>query len=137
VATDPRPVLHICLSCQTVGAAELAPGETPAGTRLHEAAAARLATNGAPTAVRLNPVVCMANCDFGCTAALSAPGKWGYIVGRLSPAMVDDLLAYAGTYGRSRTGVVLPSKRPASLRDVIIARLPAHPDDLLAGERAP
>lgn len=73
----------------------------------------------------------MANCEQGCSAALSSPGKWSYIAGFLGAELADDVIDYALVYGASRTGVVMPSKRAPSLRDAVVARVPAHPDDLL------
>lgn len=132
VVTDQRPVLHICMTCQPAGEESGLPGEDTAGSRLHQAVADRIRAADLDAVVRINPVICMANCEQGCSAALSAPGKWAYITGYLSPDMADDLVAYAVTYGASKTGVVMPSKRPESLRGAIVARVPAHPDDVAA-----
>ena len=128
--TDQRPVLHICTTCQPAGEESGLPGEDTAGSRLHLAVMDQIRASNLDSAVRVNPVTCMANCEQGCSAALSAHGKWAYITGYLNPDMADDLVAYAVTYGASKTGVVMPSKRPESLRDVIVARVPAHPDDI-------
>ena len=74
--------------------------------------------------VELREVVCLSSCDQGCAAAISAPGKWTYLLGRLDPALAPDLLAYATAYAASRTGTVLPSKRPASLARMVLGRVP-------------
>ena len=74
--------------------------------------------------VDLKEVVCLSSCDHGCAAAISAPGKWTYLLGRLEPGMAADLLSYAATYARSATGTVLPSRRPASLARVVLGRMP-------------
>ncbi|MDE0705245.1 MAG: DUF1636 domain-containing protein [Rhodospirillaceae bacterium] len=129
--TDRRPVLHICLTCKPAGEDPAAPGEDTAGARLHEAVLARLRVRDLEQAVRVNPVTCMANCEQGCSLAVSAPGKWAYLAGFLNAGLADDVIDYALVYAASKTGVVMPSKRAASLRDVIIARVPAHPDDLI------
>lgn len=140
--TDRRPVLHICLTCKPAGAepaavgevapavGEPGPGEPAAGARLHEAVVDRLRARDLEQTVRVNPVTCMANCEQGCSLAISAPGKWAYLAGYLSAELVDDVIDYALVYAASKTGVVMPSKRAPSLRDVIVARVPAHPDDL-------
>jgi len=39
-------------------------------------------------------------------------------------------LTYAKTYNQARAGVVLPSKRPASLEHAVIARFPPHLDQV-------
>lgn len=128
--TDRRPVLHICLTCKPAGEAQGAPGETAAGARLHEAVVDRLHARDLAGSVRVNPVTCMANCEQGCSLAVSAPGKWAYLAGYLSADLADDVIDYALVYAASKTGVVMPSRRAPSLRDVIVARVPAHPDDL-------
>ncbi len=128
--TDRRPVLHICLTCKPAGEDPAAPGEDAAGARLHEAVVARLRVRDLEHAVRVNPVTCMANCERGCSLAVSAPGKWAYLAGFLNAGLADDVIDYALVYAASKTGAVMPSKRAASLRDVIVARVPAHPDDV-------
>ncbi|MDE0147074.1 MAG: DUF1636 domain-containing protein [Rhodospirillaceae bacterium] len=128
--TDRRPVLHICLTCKPAGEEPAAPGEDTAGARLHAAVVDRLHVRHLADSVRVNPVTCMANCEHGCSLAVSAPGKWAYLAGYLSAELADDVIDYALVYAASKTGVVMPSKRAPSLRDVIVARVPAHPDDL-------
>jgi len=90
---------------------------------LHAALRARLDDQGA-TRIDLRAAACLANCDRGCSAAIAMPGKWTYLLGFLDPALADDLLVYAESYARSETGIVLPSRRPASLRNMIIGRIP-------------
>jgi predicted metal-binding protein len=114
------PRLHVCITCRA--GREPAPGEAPAGAQLHAALAARLGDAAVP---RLAAVVCLANCARGCSAAISAAGKWTYLLGGLAPAQADDLLAYAALYAASATGTVLPSRRPASLGRAVLARIPA------------
>ncbi|MBN9511319.1 MAG: DUF1636 domain-containing protein [Alphaproteobacteria bacterium] len=111
--------LHVCVAC--FGAEPPEEGATPPGERLHAAVAALIRD---PT-LRLAPVTCLANCDRGCSAAISAAGKWTYLLGHLSPVHAEDLVTYALSYTASRTGVVLPSRRPESLRHAIIGRVPA------------
>jgi len=130
VAADNRPVLHVCLTCQPASAQPVQTDAPTAGTRLHDALVARIDARGLEALVRLNPVTCMANCEQGCSTAVSARGKWSYIAGYLKADLADDLIDYALVYGQSKTGVVMPSKRAPSLKDVIVARVPAHPDDL-------
>ena len=67
---------------------------------------------------------CLSSCDHGCAAAISAPGKWTYLLGRLDTALVPDLVEYAATYAAHPTGTVLPSRRPASLARMILGRMP-------------
>jgi predicted metal-binding protein len=121
-----RPTLYICLSCRREGTAPAPEGETTDGRRLFDAVQSLLADMGDSAPARAVPVLCFANCERGCSAAIAAAGKWSYLMGRLEPKHASDLLAYAGVYRQARAGVVLPSGRPASLRDTVIARFPTH-----------
>ncbi|HWL79791.1 MAG TPA: DUF1636 domain-containing protein [Roseomonas sp.] len=118
----PKPRLVVCTTCR--GGRPLAEGEIPPGRLLHDALAAALAAHPAPP-VELHPVTCLAACDHGCTAAMSTPGKWTYLLGHLTPGLAEDLLAYGATYAAHASGAVLPSRRPESLRKVVLGRLPA------------
>jgi predicted metal-binding protein len=75
--------------------------------------------------VQVHPILCFANCERGCSAGIAASGKWSYLMGDLGPEHAADLLLYAQTYAKAKTGVVLPSKRPPSLEKTVIARFPA------------
>jgi predicted metal-binding protein len=114
------PRLHVCITCRAGQA--LAEGETPPGALLHAALAGLL---GEAASLRLMPVACLANCARGCSAAISAAGKWTYLLGGLRPAQAADLLAYAALYAASASGTVLPSRRPAALRRAVLGRVPA------------
>ena len=115
-----HPILHICTTCRA--GQPLEPGQTAPGQRVHDAVAALLAA--APMDVELRPVTCLSSCDHGCAAAISQPGKWSYLLGRLDTSLAADLLTYAAAYAAHRTGTVLPSKRPASLARMVLGRLP-------------
>lgn len=75
--------------------------------------------------LEIRGVSCLASCERGCAAVISMPGKWSYLLGRLGEPKAVDFLAYARTYRASKTGVVLPSKRPASLHDAVLGRIPS------------
>jgi predicted metal-binding protein len=120
VTVPSLPRLHVCITCRA--GQPLDAGATPPGERLHAALAA---LPGAADTLRLAPVACLANCARGCSAAISAAGKWTYLLGGLGPAHAADLLTYAARYAASASGTVLPSRRPASLRDAVLARVPA------------
>ena len=115
-----HPILHICTTCRA--GQPLEPGVVPPGQHMHDAVAALLAA--APAEVELRAVTCLSSCDNGCAAAISQPGKWSYLLGRLDTSLAADLLAYAGLYAAHRTGTVLPSKRPPSLSRMVLGRLP-------------
>lgn len=116
------PRLIVCTSCQA--GQTLAEGEAPPGALLHAALAGLLAGRDDPP-VELRATTCMANCERGCSAAIALPGKWIYLLAHLTPAHADDLLTYADAYAASATGVVMPSRRPASLGRAVLARVPA------------
>lgn len=117
--TTDIPVLHVCTTCRT--GLPLAEGETSPGRMMLDAVAQLLAVN---PVVAVREVACLASCDDGCAATLSAPGKWTYLLGRLDPTLAPDLLTYAAAYAASRTGTVMPSKRPASLARMVLGRTP-------------
>jgi predicted metal-binding protein len=110
--------LHVCVTCGH-------PNEPRPGLVLHDRIAA-LMTENEPFA--LKPVTCLARCGDGCSVAATAPGKWGYLLGRLSPEQAEDLIAYARSYAAAASGTVLPSRRAASLRDAVIGRIPSLED---------
>lgn len=124
LSEDIRPCLHVCVTCKAPGDPE--PGPHPAGRQLYEAVCAALdARPDGAAAATVEPVVCFANCERGCTAALSQPGKWAYMVGGLTPDHAEDLVTYAAAYARSDNGTVWRSGRPESLHHAIVARFPA------------
>lgn len=120
--SEPKPCLHICITCRA--GLPLAEGEIPQGAALHATIAAALDGLDDPPVV-LRAVTCLASCERGCTAAISMSGKWSYLLGDLSPSLTADLLTYARAYGASRTGTIMPSRRPESLKTMILARIPA------------
>lgn len=134
IAEEQRARLHICLTCRrgdgTDGAdASIQLAENGArlplpGRRLFEAAAALVADEDPALAIR--PVVCLANCERGCTATVSAPGKWAYMVGGLGPEHAEDLVAYGRAFAASATGAVLRGGRPKSLHHAILGRFPGQ-----------
>ncbi len=115
-----RPVLHVCVTCRAGEVCE--DGVSLPGERLHGALEQLNAAAGAP--VELRPIACLAACDRGCTAAISMPGQFGYLLGGLSAGIAGDVLDYAQRYSAAANGFVLRSKRAASLRDSILGRIP-------------
>lgn len=120
--TDPRPVLHICVTCRA--GETFREGEPVPGRRLFDAVAGLLADADAP--VSLKSVVCLGNCEQGCSAAVEQAGKWTYLLGRMGPDQAADLVAYGAAFAASENGTVWRSGRAASLRDSIVARVPGH-----------
>ena len=115
--SDCVPCLHVCVTCRA--GRPLPEGGTPAGQYFHDAVA-QLAGDD----VTVRPVQCLASCNTGCAVAISMPGKWTYLLGRLSNELAPDLLTFAAAYAQARTGAVMPSKRPASLVNIVLGRVP-------------
>jgi predicted metal-binding protein len=125
VPLDNRPHLYICVSCKCHSADAVPEGEPTDGRRLYEVVKALAHQMGESAPAQVLPMLCFANCDRGCSAGITAAGKWSYLVGELGPEHAADLLTYAQAYAKAKTGVVLPSGRPASLETNVIARFPA------------
>jgi len=122
---ETRPCLYVCTTCKQDGRA-LSDGETPPGKRLYEAIAERLDAMGDDAPICVEPVVCFANCEQGCSAGLTQPGKWAYMVGHIGPEQAEDMIAYGAAYAKSEKGTVFRSGRPESLRHAIVGRFPTH-----------
>ena len=94
-------------------------GRVP-GARLHEAITAL----PCPEGVELREVQCLSACDNGCAVALSAPGKWVYVYGRLTEADAADILAGAAAYAAAADGISPWRERPLIFRKQSLARIP-------------
>ena len=117
-----RPRLFICTTCRA-GRAPAEDEPTP-GTRLHNEVQRLLSLATGTGSVELKPNACLANCERGCSGAIAMPGKWTYLLGFLTVEHAADLLIYGAAYASSCNGTVLPSRRPVSLRHVVIGRVP-------------
>jgi predicted metal-binding protein len=117
--TPLRPRLAVCTTCKA--GQDIDNTDPRPGLRLYQALAERC--EAAPV-VELLPVECLSLCERGCSAAISVAGKWSYLLGGLDESMADDLLAYAQSYGVSKTGLVLPSRRAKSLANMVMGRMP-------------
>ena len=125
---EPTTVLTVCTTCRM--GSPYRDGVPVPGQVLHDRLSALL-SQADDTRLRLQGVECLAVCNDGCAAAIAGPGRWSYLLGRLTPDKAADLLTFAETYRLSRTGTVMPSRRPSSLADMILGRVPG-----LAGETA-
>lgn len=119
----PGVCVYVCVTCKAGQACE-DEAERP-GLRFRRALDAAVTTGEDAEWLEIRDASCLASCDHGCAAAISMPGKWSYLLGRLNAAKATDVLAYARTYRASKSGVVLPSKRPASLHDAVLGRMPS------------
>ena len=77
-----------------------------------------------PDDVNLVPVECLSACSQGCSVALSAPGRWSYVYGRLSADHAKDVIAGATAYASAPDGIVPWRSRPEIFRKQSLARIP-------------
>lgn len=111
-------VLHVCTTCR---AGQPVPeGEACAGRRLHDA----LLAAGAPEGVTIRAAECLSACDHGCNVALTRPGAWSYVYGRLSMDDIPEILRGAGLYAATADGIVPWRERPVIFRKQSLARIP-------------
>ena len=110
--------LHVCITCRA--GQSLAEGEETPGARLHAA----VLGVGVPEGVDVVPVECLSACSQGCSVALSAPGRWSYVYGRLSDANAREIVAGAAAYAAAADGIVPWRSRPEIFRKQSLARIP-------------
>lgn len=110
--------LHVCITCR---AGQTVPeGQPTPGSLLHHA----IVKVGAPPGVNVVPVECLSACNQGCSVALSAPGRWSYVYGRLSAENVPDIVAGVAAYAAAPDGIVPWRARPEIFRKQSLARIP-------------
>jgi predicted metal-binding protein len=110
--------LHVCITCR---AGQTIPeGQPTPGARLRDA----ILEAGVPSEVNLVAVECLSACSQGCSVALSAPGRWSYVYGRLSEANAKDVIAGAAAYAAAPDGLVPWRARPEIFRKQSLARIP-------------
>ena len=122
--------LHVCITCRA--GQELQEGDATPGARLHAA----IIGLGAPDGVEVVPVECLSACSQGCSVALSAPGRWSYVYGRLSDANAGDVVAGAAAYASAPDGIVPWRRRPEIFRKQSLARIPPIATLIAAPEAA-
>ena len=110
--------LHVCLTCKAGEIPE--DGVQVMGARLHAA----LTSGPAPDGVRIVGVDCLSACNSGAAVALSAPGRWSYVYGRMTDADAADILLGAEAYAKTRDGLVPWRERPVIFRKQSLARIP-------------
>ena len=110
--------LFVCVTCKA--GAPLEGGQTAPGALLH----AGIMAQDLPDGVRLQRVECLSACNNGCAVALSAPGRWTYVYGRLGLADIPDILSGAAAYAASVDGIVPWRDRPVIFRKQSLARIP-------------
>jgi predicted metal-binding protein len=118
--------LFVCVSCRAQSP-EAAPGEQPRpGAQL--LAAINAAPDDRREGLSVVSVECLSNCNRSCTIAVTAPGKWTYVVGALDPERhAEDVLAFARLHQAHETGLPVWRERPEHVRKNTIARVPPLP----------
>ena len=110
--------LHVCTTCKAGDPVE--DGQPVVGARLHAA----LMAGEIPTGLRIVSVACLSACNSGAAVALSAPGRWSYVYGRLTEADAPDILLGAAAYLATPDGIVPWRARPVIFRKQSLARIP-------------
>lgn len=115
-------ILTVCTTCKRTDADPA--DETRPGTHLLRA----LRDQGVPDGVEIHEVECLSACSNGCAVALSEPGKWSYVYGRMSSEDAADILAGAAAYAATDDGLVPWRERPVIFRKQSLARIPPFPE---------
>lgn len=111
--------LYVCMTCRAGGA----PAEDHAprpGALLHQA----ITELDQPEGVNVVGVKCLSACSQGASVALTAPGKWGYVYGRMTPQDAPEILAGAAAYAATDDGLVTWRARPVIFRKQSLGRIP-------------
>jgi predicted metal-binding protein len=120
-SADTAVTLHVCVTCLAGEDRDTVPR---AGRRLHDGLVEALRRHDHPPSFRIVAAECLSNCDRGCSAALSGPGRWSYVYGDLTETAVDDLIAGAARYAATADGLVPWRERPMIFRKGVVARIP-------------
>ena len=113
--------LLVCATCRAGEPVE--DGRPVPGERLARALDAAM-----PEGVALRRVECLSACSQGCAVALTAPGRWSYVYGRMTETDAPEILAGTAAYAAAPDGLVPWRDRPAIFRKQSLARLPPTGD---------
>jgi predicted metal-binding protein len=117
--------LFVCITCRLLGDTTEDLQARP-GARLMTTLSQLLENGGQE--IEIVPIECLSNCTRGCTVAVSAPGKWTYVIGALDPAQhADDVLQFARLHQAHADGLPVWRERPPYIRKNTIARVPPLP----------
>lgn len=120
--------LYVCKTCKA-GEVHENDADRP-GARLY----AELSAAGAPEGVNIIGVECLSACSQGAAVALSEPGKWTYVYGRMTTEDAPDILTGAAAYAATSDGLVPWRERPVIFRKQSLARIPPFQMPLEAAE---
>jgi len=119
------PTIHVCTVCRRVRE-DVPDGFDRPGAALADALARRLQAAG--SAITVATAECLSVCKRPCTIALTADGKWTYLIGDLeTETHLDDIVGAAELYAASADGIVPWKERPACFRKGVVARVPPSP----------
>lgn len=113
--------LYVCTTCRGVAPHDPLPEDASRpGAQLLQ----RINEIGAPDGVEIHEIECLSACDHGCSVTLTAPGKWSYVYGRMTPDDASDILEGAAAYSATEDGLVPWRERPVIFRKQSLARIP-------------
>jgi predicted metal-binding protein len=120
---EPGCTIHVCTVCRRQRE-DLPEGYDQPGIGLAAALSERMAGSG----IAVAPVECLAVCKRPCTIALTADGKWTYLIGDLDAGLhLDEIVGAAESFAASANGIVPWKERPVSFRKGVVARVPPLP----------
>jgi len=116
--------LFVCITCRAEVGGNAPDDQPRAGARLF--AAIEAVPSELRPALTVVPVECLSNCNRACTVAVTAPGKWTYVLGALDPEVhAHDVLAFARLHQQHEAGLPPWRERPEYIRKNTVARVPA------------
>lgn len=112
--------LYVCVTCRS----EATPPDVERpGARLLAAVEGRHESERA--GLKVVAAECLSNCQRSCSAAVTAPGKWTYVIGGLDPDLhAGDILEFARLHQAHEQGLPVWRERPIHIRKNTIARVP-------------
>lgn len=121
---EPSVTLHICVTCRR-GEEPLEPRQERSGAKMWDAISSQIQSGENASGVLILPVECLSGCKRGCTVAVTAPGKWTYVVADLDPAgHAGDILTFVKQYAAHPEGLPLWRERPEIVKRSVLARVP-------------
>lgn len=109
----------VCIKCK--GQRDIPEDDRRPGQVLYD----QLAAQTLPKGVRVTPVECLQNCDFGCSIALRGGDRWTYLYGNIDEVTHPDMIAEgAGLYHDTSDGLIPWRQRPEHFKRNCIGRIP-------------
>ena len=113
--------IFVCVTCRGSNDPAARPGRD-----FYEALGERVQRGDAP-AIRVVPVECLSICRLPTSVALTAPGKWTYVLtGLEGPTHVEDVVTSAKLHASSHDGVPAWRDRPECFKRNVVSRTPPH-----------